>query len=116
MPTVNYSLEIGGAEILAEVAVNPVKASGDGWNEPHEPAHAETWIDSVHVITSKLDRATGKMVATRVKVECPDWLRDLILAETQEEADAEAIEYLDDDGADDRYDEWRDREVFGSAA
>jgi len=116
MPTINYSLEIGGAEVLAEVAVNPVNSSGDGWNEPREPAHAETWIDGMWVIASKLDPATGKRVPTRTKVDCPDWLADLILAETQEEADAEAIEYLDDDGADERYDEWRDREVFGSAS
>ncbi len=99
MPTINFTLEIGGAELLAEVAVNPVKASGDGWNEPHEPSHAETWVAGMWIIRSKLDRATGKMVPVRTAFECPE-LAEAILEATQEEADAEAIEYLADDGDD----------------
>jgi hypothetical protein len=103
MPTINHTIEIGGAELLAEVAVNPVAASGDGWNEPREPAHAETWLDGMWILRTRLDPATGKSVTDRTKVDCPDWLADLILAETQDEADAEAIEYLEgDDDGDDR--------------
>ncbi len=46
------------SEFRAEVTVNIIPASGDGWNEPREPSHAElsavTQIDGPHIQPSKL--------------------------------------------------------------
>lgn len=45
MPTYESTIEIDGQEVEVVVEYTTVKASGDGWNEPHEPEHIE--IESV---------------------------------------------------------------------
>lgn len=113
MPTINhvlldYRTAREDVEIIAEVAVNPVPAYGDGWNEPREPAHAETWVDSITIVaTDRLTKATR-----RAQVEVPKWLADAICEAVEDEANALAVEELQD--ADAAYED--EKYEFGRAA
>ena len=93
MPTMQHTVldftSLGGGELIAEIDVEYIEASGDGWHEPHEPASASLSLTGLYKVTRRFNTATGKIDTISEQVECSNWLRDLILAEAQEEADAD---------------------------
>lgn len=72
MPTYESTIDLDGHEVEVSVEYSTVAASGDGWNEPHEPAHIE--IESVTtedgrevVLTSKQEAWMEERIAKALK-------------------------------------------------
>lgn len=69
MPTFATTIDIEDAEVDVIVEYSTVEASGDGWNEPHEPAHLiierVTTTDGEReiVLTSKEEAALEDAIA-----------------------------------------------------
>lgn len=109
MPQLSITiLETDAHKLEAQLDVYPIAATGDGRHEPREPARAETVLDAL-LLTERTRRA-GQTLYTCREVECPAWLRDLILDHARDEADETAADYLADAAAeiaDQRYDEAR---------
>jgi hypothetical protein len=118
MDTAEYTIHEGcGIEVYAEVAYTIHDACGDGWHEPHEPAH-------VQLGKVKLFKRTKRVVVTRdgsgfnptCKVvwdtadlgEAPAWVDDIIAADEDWQNDLIANDGPDPDRL---YDERRDREL-----
>lgn len=103
--------QLGQAEIEARLEFIAHPASGDGWNEPHEPAHAEVTDVSLTVKETKYEADLGacggyRKVIVCEAAPCPDWLRPLIIADAICDLDYAADELLADDAdrADEAYD------------
>lgn len=117
MDTAEYTIHEGyGIEVYAEVSYTIHDASGDGYYEPHEPAHVE--IRSV-----KLFKRTSRKVPTYYAGryagfntvytvtdlgEAPEWVDDVIAADEDWQNDLIANDGPDPDRA---YDERRDLQL-----
>lgn len=112
--TADYPIHEGyNISIFAQVEYSIEPASGDGWNEPREEAHA--YVESVTLFrlerksTARWDNTTGRAVLGKPTVvrtelgDAPEWVVDLIKNDT---------DWLTEQAADDGYDatdDWRDR-------
>lgn len=109
MATINHLVfDTGKFKVEAQIEATLVAASGDGRHEPREPAHAECVLDALFLTRVRWHRGV-KLYECR-EVECPDWLRDVILQDAQEAADEEVVAEEADaaaDWADARFEELR---------
>ena len=71
MPTYESTIDLDGHEVEVSVEYNAVKASGDGWNEPHEPAHIE--IEKVTTIDGRVIALTRKQTSS-MEEEVSEWI------------------------------------------
>jgi hypothetical protein len=123
--TAEYIIHEGhGIDIVAIVEFDIIPASGDGWNEPHEPASVDFAVTKLVKITHTYERVgnTGKLsdyqrVSRRTDLgEAPAWVRDIIAADEDWQNDLLANDLANDladalDAADRAYDERRDLEL-----
>jgi hypothetical protein len=120
MDTAEYLIHEGaGIEVYAEVRYTIQPAYGDGYHEPHEPAHVELGKITLHKRTRRV--TTERKVAgdgyNYIWVyditdlgEAPAWVDDVIAADEDWQSDLIAGDY---DDSDRRYDEARDDAMMG---
>jgi hypothetical protein len=116
--TAEYIIHEGhGIDIIAIVEFTIIPASGDGWNEPHEPASVDFAVTKLVKITHTYERvgSTGKLsdyqrVARRTEMDAPAWVRDIIAADEDWQNDL-LFNAMDDDDYDRRRDERIDLEL-----
>lgn len=114
MPTATYTIHEGTFTVEAEVSYDIHPASGDGWNEPHEPAHVEIYgvklVKSVSSLRYNGARLPDIIWTSTDLGPAPQWVVDLI------EADSDFLSDLLLDNEPDP-DAWRDaridRELMG---
>ncbi len=115
--TAEYIIHEGhGIDIVAIVEFTIFPASGDGWNEPHEPVSVDFAVTKLVKITRAPERVSNtgrisdyKIVERRTDLgEAPDWVRDIIAADEDWQNDLLAYDGPDPDRA---YDEARDLEL-----
>ena len=90
MPTADYTVYEGFFTVTAEVRYARHSAYGDGWTEPHEPAHVEIYGAKLVKHTAKHDWSTGKLVLkwpTEDLGDAPEWVMDIIKADTDWQSD-----------------------------
>jgi len=106
-----------GIEIYAEVDYTIQDASGDGYNEPHEPAHVEIshvrlFKRARRVVAERNMTGTGYSYVwvydTSDLGEAPNWVNDIICADEDWQSDLLANDGPDPDRA---YDEARDLQM-----
>lgn len=116
--TADYPIHEGyDLKIYAEVEYDIESASGDGWNEPHEPAHAyviSATLRQVEIkqrwgrlIDGKLVKRDPEFIVTHLG-EAPEWVLNIVRRDT---------DWLTDMALEDGYggagdpDRWRDEMI-----
>lgn len=117
MDTAEYLIHEGyGIEVYAVVSYKIQPAYGDGYHEPHEPAHVELRSIKLFKRTSRkvpqylAGRYTGFLTEYTVTDlgEAPEWVDDVIFRDTDWQDDLLANDGPDPDRA---YDERRDLQL-----
>jgi hypothetical protein len=119
MDTAEYTIrQVADIEVYAEVRYTIQPAYGDGWNEPHEPAHVELGQITLHKRSSRkvCEFLNGRYAGFRTEytVEdlgpAPSWVDDIIAADEDWQSDLIANDGPCPDRA---YDEARDDALMG---
>ena len=114
--TADYPIHEGyNISIFAQVEFDIEPASGDGWNEPREEAHAEILsVRLEQVVTKRTGYSNTWPLTYKTEVirtdlgEAPQWVLDIIEADTDWLSDLVVDDGYEDDSRDRLHD---DREV-----
>lgn len=76
MPTTTYHLAREDTDVFLAVTYRTVRASGDGWYEPREPAHVELdgWTPDIELTDKEIEEIEQAIIDSQP--DEPDWPDD----------------------------------------